>query len=88
MGPIINIFSEQSKCLPSLGPYILRNNLNGIRNRRFLRNQLPVLLENVPCHDRLKIWCIHDGAPAHFLLRQHLTRAFNDRLIGRGGPVS
>lgn len=72
-----------------IGPYVLPHTLNGARYLNFLQNQLPVLLENVPIHERVQMWYMHDGAPAHFHLRvrQQLTRVFHERWIGRGGPI-
>ncbi|KAJ8882509.1 hypothetical protein PR048_014320 [Dryococelus australis] len=60
------------------------------KNHDFIVNEFPVLLEDVPCLQRLEMWFMHDGAPAHFLrnVREHLAQAFNGRWIGRGGPVT
>lgn len=73
-----------------IGPHILPNRLTGARYLAFLVNDLSVLLDDVPYQQRLEMWFMHDGAPAHFLrnVREHLTNTFNRRWIGRGGPVS
>ena len=72
-----------------LGPYVLPQRLTGARYHHFLNNILPILMEDLPCQDRLQMWFMHDGAPAHFLriVHQHLTRTFENRWIGRGGPI-
>ncbi|KAJ4430393.1 hypothetical protein ANN_22609 [Periplaneta americana] len=59
-----------------------------ILTQDFLINELPALLENVPCQQRLELWFMHDGAPAHFLrnVREHLT-IFQDHGNSRGSPT-
>jgi hypothetical protein len=57
----------------------------------FLVNDLPVLLEHVPLHQRRQhMWFKHDGAPPHFLriARQDLNQTFGGQWTGRGGPVN
>jgi hypothetical protein len=58
-----------------IGPHILLNKLTGKRYRLFMRNILPVLLEDVPLQQSQNMWFMHDGAPAHFAraVRRHLT---------------
>lgn len=72
-----------------IGPYILPNKLNGPTYLVFLRDILPVLLENIPLEIRQSAWFQHDGAPAHFsaAVREHLDRTYRHHWIGRGGPV-
>ena len=74
-----------------IGPHFLPQRLNGQRYRRFLRTVLPDLLhhDDVPLNQRLNMWFMHDGAPAHFQLRVRrlLTRRYGQHWIGRGGPV-
>ncbi|KAJ8882733.1 hypothetical protein PR048_014546 [Dryococelus australis] len=55
--------------------------LNGKRYLRFLQDDLPTLLDNLPLHQRQRMWFMHDGAPAHFLLRvrRYLNRRYGDR---------
>ena len=71
-----------------IGPYVLPNRLNGQAYLTFLRDDLPDLLDDIPLLTRQRMWLMHDGAPAHFLLevRRHLNEQFGDRWIGRGGP--
>ncbi|EZA47402.1 hypothetical protein X777_16327, partial [Ooceraea biroi] len=63
--------------------------LSGELYLRFLRNDLPNLLDDVSLQQRQRMWFMHDGAPAHFLLsvRRYLNRRYGERWIGRGGPV-
>jgi hypothetical protein len=57
---------------------------------RFLVNDLPILLEHVPVHQRQHMWFMHDGAPPRFIciVRQHLNQTFSEQWIGSGGPVN
>ncbi|KAJ4435019.1 hypothetical protein ANN_23592 [Periplaneta americana] len=58
------------------------------RYQDFLINVLPILLEYVSCQQRLQMWFMHDGTPAHFFRseREQVTLTFQDRLIDWGGP--
>ncbi|KAF0748682.1 jerky protein-like [Aphis craccivora] len=49
-----------------IGPYVLPNRLNQDTFLEFLREILPVLLEDVPLATRQVMWFQLDGAPAHF----------------------
>lgn len=71
-----------------IGPFFLPARLNGHTYRRFLEENLPILLEEVPIVIRDRMWLLHDGAPAHFSVeaRNYLNRRFNNRWVGRGGP--
>lgn len=73
-----------------IGPVFFPNRLTGELYLNFLRNDLPPLLEDVPLIDRLHIWLMHDGAPAHFSIavRNFLNENFNGKWIGRGGPAA
>lgn len=73
-----------------VGPFVLENRLNGESYLRFLQEELPNLLENVPLETRRNMWYMHDGAPPHFpiIVRQHLNNTFGQSWIGRGGPVA
>jgi hypothetical protein len=73
-----------------LGPVVLPNRQTGAVYHRLLLNDLPVLLEHVPVHQRHHMWFMHDGAPPHFLrtVKQHLNHTFGEQWIGRGGPVN
>lgn len=73
-----------------IGPFILPNRMDGLQYLHFLRNDLPVLLEDVPYAVRLRMWFLHDGAPPHFRLevRDFLNQEQGRRWIGRAGPVA
>lgn len=73
-----------------LGPVVLPNRLTGVAYLNFLQNTLGDLLDDIPLRLRQQMWFQHDGAPAHFSVdvREHLHRTFDQRWIGRGGPVS
>lgn len=72
-----------------IGPYILPNRLNSPTYLVFLRDILPVLLENVPLADRMDMWFQHDGCPSHFgnNVTDFLNATYRQKWIGRGGPV-
>jgi hypothetical protein len=69
-----------------VGPLVFNENLNGERYLVFLRQELPVLLENVSLETRMNMWYQHDGCPAHFsrIVRDYLNQQFPNRWIGRG----
>lgn len=73
-----------------IGPYFFEGHWTGLRYLHFLRQELPLLLEDVPLHDRLTMWLQQDGAPPHSTLavRNHLNEELPGKWIGRGGPVS
>lgn len=73
-----------------LGPYILPNYLRGDIYLTFLQNILPDFLENVSLVIRRNMWFQHDGAPAHNSqqVRNYLNATFQDKWIGREGPVA
>lgn len=54
----------------------------------FIRDNLPILLEDIPLNIRQRMWLQLDGAPAHFQInvRNELDRQYPNRWIGRGGP--
>lgn len=72
-----------------IGPVFLPNRLDSATYMHFLSNILPPLLENVPLIDRVNQWFMHDGAPPHFaiVVRNFLNATYNNKWIGRGGPV-
>jgi hypothetical protein len=74
----------------SSGPHVLPAHLTGNDYLQFLREELPVMLEDVPLTVRQKMLFQHDGAPAHCSLRdrQFLTESYPQWRIGRGGPVA
>jgi hypothetical protein len=53
-------------------------------------NDLAVLLEHVPLHQRQHMWFMRDWAPPHCLciVRQHLNQTFGERLVGRESIVN
>lgn len=69
-----------------IGPYFFDQSLTGNLFLQFLRNELPVLLEDVPLETRQDMFLQLDGCPAHFSInvREHLNEAYPDRWIGRG----
>lgn len=75
-----------------IGPVFLPERLNGDNYLEFLRDELPLLLEDLPLITRNRMWFMHDGAPPHFSrqVRLHLHQQFANRWIGRGddAPVS
>lgn len=73
-----------------IGPYLLPSPLTGHAYTIFLREVLPGLLEDVPLETRRRMWFQHDGAPAHYFgeTRLFLNNQFQNRWIGRGGPVA
>lgn len=71
-----------------IGPYFLPE-LNGARYLAFLEENLGDILDQVPLEYLHGLWFQHDGAPPHFSIavRNHLNLVFENRWIGRGGPV-
>lgn len=55
-----------------------------------LRDHLPGLLENVDLATRQRMWFQQDGAPPHhaLIVRAFLNNNYNNRWIGRSGPVA
>ncbi|EZA62157.1 hypothetical protein X777_06106 [Ooceraea biroi] len=72
-----------------IGPFFLPDRLNGESFRRFLSNDLPILMENVPLQFRQNSWIRLDGCPSHYArqVRNWLDEHYAHRWIGRGGPV-
>lgn len=73
-----------------LGPHVLPNRLTGEEYERFLENNMPDFLDDVPLITRRQLHFMHDGAPPHFstVTRMYLDRTFTGRWIGRGGPIA
>jgi len=71
-----------------IGPYILEGRLTGGAYLRFLQEELPRLLEDVPLNKRARMYFQHDGAPPHSSREvvNFLNCRFPGRWIGRGGP--
>ncbi|KAK3894978.1 hypothetical protein Pcinc_001271 [Petrolisthes cinctipes] len=57
---------------------------------RFLQDDLPILLEDVPFRTRRQMWFMQDGAPAHFArdTRDFINVMYPDKWIGRVGPIA
>ncbi|KAJ4437192.1 hypothetical protein ANN_17327 [Periplaneta americana] len=72
-----------------IGPYVLPQRLTGSRYQDFLINVLSTLLVYVLCQQKLQMWFMHDGTPAHFSRNEceHLSLSFQDRWIDWGGPA-
>ena len=47
-------------------------------------------MEDVTLHVCMNMWMQHDGAPLHYALcsRQVMNEIFDEKWIGRGGPVA
>lgn len=73
-----------------IGPFVLPERLTAARYLEFLRNELPILLEDIPLATRANMFLQHDGAPAHYgrEVTQYLNQTFAERWIGRGAPIS
>lgn len=73
-----------------IGPFFFEENVNGNAILELLRDHLPLLLEDVDLETRRRMWIQLDGAGPHFALivREFLNRNFQQRWIGRGGPVA
>jgi hypothetical protein len=54
----------------------------------FLLNILPLILEDIPLRNRMRMWYQHDGCPLHneIVARNVLNRVHPGSWIGRGGP--
>jgi len=70
-----------------IGPFILEGCLTEEAYLRFLQEELPRLLEDVPLNKR-RMYFQHDGIPHHSSreVRNVLNYHFPGRWIGRGGP--
>lgn len=69
-----------------IGPHFFQGALNGEMFERFLRDNLPMLLDDIPLEIRRTMWLQLDGAPAHFHrnVRAFLNIQYPNRWIGRG----
>lgn len=72
-----------------VGPYFYEGTLTGQRYLEFLRNELPILLENVPYQIRRHLWLQLDGAPCHnaVIVQNYLNFEFGGRWMGTYGPL-
>lgn len=73
-----------------IGPYFFDNRLTGERYLQFIRDELPVLLEDVNLRARSRMWFQQDGAPPHYFrqVRDYLNTWLPNRWIGRGSQVA
>ena len=71
-----------------IGPFILEGQLMGEAYLRFLWEELPRLLEDLPSNKRGSMYFQCDGAPLHSSreVRNFLNYRFPGRWVGRGGP--
>lgn len=72
-----------------IGPYFFEGNVDGPTYLHLIRDELPVMLEEVDLNTRNRLWLQQDGASPHWtiIVRNYLNERFNNRWIGRGGPV-
>ena len=79
-----------SRQMEKNSPYFIEGRLTGQVYANFMQNVLPQLLEDVSLHVRMNMWMQHDGAPPHYALcsRQVMNGIFDEKWIGRGGPVA
>jgi hypothetical protein len=69
-----------------IGPYFFDETLTGNVFLQFLRNRLPILLQDVNLELRRNMFLQLDGCPAHYAInvREYLNAEYTDRWIGRG----
>jgi len=48
-----------------VGPFFFEENLTGVQYANFIKNDLQLLLENIPLQLRQIMWFQQDGCPAH-----------------------
>lgn len=72
-----------------VGPFIIDGNLSSEMYMRFLRDELPILMENIPLSVRRRIIFQQDGAPPHTTnaVKDYLNDTFTQPWIGRNGPI-
>lgn len=71
-----------------VGPYFFEGNLNGNKYLNFLKNDLPILMENIPLQQRNDLIWQQDGAPAHntLVVRKYLNQVYGDNWFGTHSP--
>lgn len=72
-----------------IGPFELPSRLNAEAYNNFLKNDLPLLLEEVNLELRRTMVIQNDGAPCHYAtqVRNYLNETYPNRWIGRNGPI-
>jgi len=72
-----------------IGPFVFGNNLTGYVYEELVRNELKVLLEDIPLMGGRQMYFKHNGAPPHYTrhVRDCLNESFPNRWLGRGGPI-
>lgn len=70
-----------------VGPVELSETLTGPNYLNFLQNTLPELLQSLNVPENY--WLQNDGCPAHYarIVRNYLNDEYNERWIGRLGPI-
>lgn len=73
-----------------IGPYIIDGTLNSGKYLDILRDELPILLENIPLRTRQRLVFQQDGAPPHSTnaVKDFLNATFRHPWIGRNGPIA
>ncbi|XP_076667502.1 uncharacterized protein LOC143368553 [Andrena cerasifolii] len=73
-----------------VGPYMLPDRMDGPAYKVFLEHVLPDLMNHIPNEIRRNMFYQQDGAGPHYatIARDYLNQTFQDRWIGRGGPVA
>ncbi len=72
-----------------IGPHFFHDTLNAQSYLRFLQENLPELLQEVPLALRRNMYFMRNGAPPHFgtQVRRFLDTTYTRRWIGRYGPI-
>lgn len=73
-----------------IGPYFFDDTLNGEKYLQFLRDELPLLLQDIPEAVLEELYFQNDGAPAHYYaeVRTYLNNWRENKWIGRDGPIN
>lgn len=73
-----------------IGPFILPSPLKGQDYLKFLLEDLPPMLRELPDQKQQTMWFMHDGAPQHSYrpVQDLLNGRYPKRWIGKGGEVS
>jgi len=72
-----------------IGPYFFTSTVTAASYKEVLQSVLEPYIDDLPLHDLRNTFFQQDGAPPHFGLsvREWLDKTFQDRWIGRRGPV-